>query len=295
MALLLYWRGQIYDPALLQFKGGGLSLGALLPDTVEPWQRLPALRAFSKNNLYEYINGHAEYFLAAGFRSLTVAEYRLPTDGQQPSAVVDFYDMGEPLNAFGALVDEVGGGQAIALGEGAFAGPRTLGFLAGRYYVKVAAFADGMPLLPLAEALLQGLRKGSAGQSGGELSLDRLFPDLGKVTATRYIKENYRGWSFLQRVVERRFQRADGREGQMFAVTVNEAQQAALEQAFRAFCQQEGIAIQALQEGGVRLWQLSDPYEGDWLLLPLRGQWLGIFQPLDTTILEALRRFLGHG
>ena len=52
LAGLLYWRGQIYDPALLQFKGGEGSLAALLPDQAPPWQRVAAVRRFSKNNLY---------------------------------------------------------------------------------------------------------------------------------------------------------------------------------------------------------------------------------------------------
>ncbi len=293
LAGLLYWRGQIYDPALLSFKGGGGSLVALLPDQVSPWQRVAAVRSFSKSNLYEYINGHAEYFLSAGFRALTVLEYRLPGDGQQPSAVVDVYDMGEPLNAFGVLVDEVGGGQSLPLGDGAFGGPRSLGFLSGHYYVKLAAFADGVPLHTLAEGVLQGLRKGSEG--AGMLSLDGLFLEMGKVLATRFVKENYRGWSFLQRVVERRFQRPDGQEGTQFALVVSAEQQAGLEQALRSFCAQEGMAIQESVVAGWRVLQMHDPYEGDWLVVMMPGQWLGLFQPLDEGLEEALKRFARHG
>ncbi len=289
----MYWRGQIYDPALLQFKGGGASLVALLPDQVSSWQRVAAVRSFNKNTLYEYINGHAEYFLSAGFRALTVVEYRLPGDGQQPSAVVDIYDMGEPLNAFGALVDEVGGGQPLALGDGAFSSPRSLGFLRGPYYVKIAAFADGVALEGLAEGLLHGLRTGAGG--GAMLSLDSLFPDMGKVLATRFVKENYRGWRFLQRVVERRFQRPDGSEGTQFAMVVSGEQHGALEQALRAFCHQEGMAIQESTVAGWRVLQMHDPYEGDWLMVMLPGQWLGLFQPLDESLQEALQRFARHG
>ncbi|MBF0158136.1 MAG: hypothetical protein HQL58_01300, partial [Magnetococcales bacterium] len=139
LAYGIYWQGQQYDPALLDFKSGGNSMAALLPRQADQWQRQAEVRLFSRDNLYEYINGHAEYFLGAGFRSLAVAEYRLPTDGPQPSVVVDLYDMAEPIHAFGVLMDEMGDrGEAVMIGEGGLQSQRSLGFMTGRYYVKLA-------------------------------------------------------------------------------------------------------------------------------------------------------------
>ncbi|MEO5354462.1 MAG: hypothetical protein H7835_14770 [Magnetococcus sp. XQGC-1] len=294
LASLLYWRGQQYDPTLLDFKSGGSRLTALLPLQAEEWRRQEGVRQFGKENLYEYINGHAEYFLGAGFRTLAVAEYRLPTDGQQPSAVVDLYDMGEPLNAFGVLMDEMGAaGQAVEVGAAGLQAPRSLGFIAGPYYVKLAAFADSLSLLPLAQAVHQTLQQG--GGALGKASLGVLFPDLGAVTGTRFIKENYRGWSFLQRVVERRFTRADGAQLVAFAVAGPPAQMAQLEQAFLDFFRQEETPVRETREGKLRILQIQDRYEGDWILLPLAGGWLGIFHPLDEPLRDQLRGVAPHG
>ncbi len=294
LAALLYERGQHYDPSLLDFKSGGSRMTAFLPEQVENWQRLATIRPFDKANLYEYIDGHAEYFLSAGFRALTVAEYRLPTDTQQPSAVVDLYDMGEPLNAFGVLMDEIGvGGQPVAVGDVGFQAPRSLGFVAGQYYVKLAAFADNLSLLVVAQAVHQAILKG-AGQSLGKASLNLLFPDLGMVTTTRFIKENYHGWSFLQRVAERRFQRADGTAILAFSVSVTPQQRSDLERNFLSFMQQEGTGVTETKVEGMRILQVSDRYEGDWIVLPLDTVWLGIFHPLDEEMRPALKAFAHH-
>lgn len=294
LAALLYWRGQHYDPALLDFKSAGTTLSRFLPTEAENWRRAESVRLFGKENLYEYINGHAEYFLSAGFRSLAVAEYRLPTDGKQPSAVVDLYDMGEPLNALGVLMDEMGSGQPIQVGDMGFQANRGVGFIAGPYYVKLAAFADGLPLLTVALAVRQALQK-SAGPSLERGALDGLFPNLGTVTTTRFIKENYHGWSFLQRVVERGFQRSDGRVIQAFSVLGTLAQKRAWGEAFLIFFRQEGSVVTEIQVEGITILQIADRYEGDWILIPLERGWLGIFQPWDEGLQEPLKLFLSHG
>ncbi|MBF0462395.1 MAG: hypothetical protein HQL87_13500 [Magnetococcales bacterium] len=295
LAAVLYERGQQYDPTLLNFKSAGHPLTTFLPKQVENWRREEAVRSFDKANLYEYVDGHAEYFLSAGFRALAVAEYRLPTDTQQPSAVLDLYDMGEPLNAFGTLMDEIGtNGQPVAVGEAGFQNRRGLGFISGPYYVKLAAFADDLPLLAVAQAVERALHQG-AGPSTGKLSLDGLFPDLGTVVATRFIKENYHGWNFLQRVVERSFKRADGVVIQAFSVTGTPEQMATLEQAMVAFFRQEGTAVTERREEGMRILQIADRYEGDWIVVPLARGWLGIFHPWEDAWKIPLKAFAPHG
>ncbi|MBF0584431.1 MAG: hypothetical protein HQL80_09380 [Magnetococcales bacterium] len=294
LATLLYWQGQHYDPMLLDFRAAaGNGRRVPLPERVDAWQRQPDARHFGKENLYEYINGHAEYFLSAGFRALTVVEYRLPTDGQQPSAVLDLYDMGEPLNAFGVLMDESSNGQSVPVGELGYQSQRSIGFTSGAYYVKLAAFADQLPLLPLAQAVDQGLRK-AIPSTPGSAARNFLFPDLGVVTGTRFIKEDYHGWGFLQRVVERSFNRGDGTAITAFTVSGSAKQMAAMEQAFLAFFQQEGITVTEIRAEGMRLLQIADRYEGDWLLLPMESGWLGVFHPLDELLKGQLRAFVRH-
>ncbi|MBU0985670.1 MAG: hypothetical protein KKH68_00325, partial [Proteobacteria bacterium] len=53
-------------------------------------------------NLYEYINGAAEFFIAYGFTELAGANYA-PVSGDKDTVTVDIYDMGNKLNAFGVF------------------------------------------------------------------------------------------------------------------------------------------------------------------------------------------------
>lgn len=289
LAGLNYWRGQQFDPDLLDFKAASSGNAALLPERINDWHRLGAIRRFTKANLYEYINGHAEYFLGAGFREVVVGEYG-SAGNPQPSLVVDIYDLAAPLNAFGVLMDEMGEtGQPAPVGEMGFRTGRSLGFLAGPYYVKLAAFADGMPLLEAGAAIRQTM-----GSSMAQAVLTFPFPDLGPVVVTRFIKENYRGWGFLPQVVERTFQGDDGQKLTAFLVTGTPQQQGEIREAFRRFFQQEGSEFTESTEHGLAMIQVADRYEGDWMLIALPEGWLGIFHPLDDALRQRLQQWIPH-
>ena len=70
--------GQTYDPALIQFQSSLSQTDPALsffPDKITEFSRIGQIRTFTKENLYEYVNGHAEYFISAGFSRLSVGEY----------------------------------------------------------------------------------------------------------------------------------------------------------------------------------------------------------------------------
>ncbi|MEO5361989.1 MAG: hypothetical protein H7843_16390, partial [Nitrospirota bacterium] len=106
IAAVIYMTGQRYDAAAVNFtfqKGSAESIQ--LPEDVEGYKKVGRPRQFTKNNLYEYNNGHAEYFIAKGFSSLTVYEYAKA--GTQADTLVEIYDMGKPIQAFAVLTDEL--------------------------------------------------------------------------------------------------------------------------------------------------------------------------------------------
>src|SRR5512136_2273231 len=102
IAGILYFRGQRYDPALIDFTT------VVRPQTLEPVstrqpiekpqtpstvQEVAGFRQFgethryTKENLYERVDGHAEYFISAGFQGLTVTEYNV-TGSNSPEAAI---------------------------------------------------------------------------------------------------------------------------------------------------------------------------------------------------------------
>jgi len=80
--------------------GLGAAASRLLPtDEVSGWVLRETPRTFTTENLYEYIDGNADLFLAYGFTHAAVGDY-VPTAGEGWISV-DIYDMGAPLHAFG--------------------------------------------------------------------------------------------------------------------------------------------------------------------------------------------------
>ena len=64
---------------------------------VSGWERVGSIDTYAPGTLFEYINGEAELYLKYDFVELATAIY----EREDPSIVVDMYDMGSELNAFG--------------------------------------------------------------------------------------------------------------------------------------------------------------------------------------------------
>ncbi len=267
--LLVWWDGQRYDPGLVRFeKAGADPLVAKLPQKLGDLHRAGPVRAFRPETLFEYVNGHAEYYLGAGFKRLVTAEYGPPG---KPALVVDLFDMGKGLHAFGVLMDEAGSDPTpLDLGEMGFSGTGGARFMAGPYYVRVTTFADGLD--PVAPARV--VAKGLAGEGG--LTLAFRFPDFGPVLRTRFVKSNYRGLEFLTDVVEREFEGADGPFTAFLKTDGGEGAVGAL----TAFLQSDGIAFERKDLGGKGIaYLVEDPYEGPWFFVGVGKRLVGGFGP----------------
>lgn len=287
LAAALYWEGQQYDPGLLEFKRAGSAAGLALPATLHTLPRLGEVRRYSKDNLYEYINGHAEFFIGAGFSGLTVVEYA-PPGSPQPHLVADLFDMGKPLHAFGVLMDESGeGATPLQVGAMGFQSGRGVQFIQGRFYVKLTAFDPALPLPEIAAALAAALPKGEG--------MALAFPDLGTVTATRFIKENYRGMPFLGNVLERTFTRG-GQPLTLFLLTAPGAELDKVERELTTFQEQEGMTHRREEVAGLVLTVVEDPYEGTWFYYREPERMVGVFSAPEPELVQALRPTEGkHG
>ncbi|KAA3657126.1 MAG: hypothetical protein DWQ10_13975 [Calditrichaeota bacterium] len=70
-----------------------------LPD-IEGWQLVEQPKTYTEDNLFDYINGNCELYFPYGFVRLLSATYENPTNSDE-TLVVDIYDMGTPLGAYG--------------------------------------------------------------------------------------------------------------------------------------------------------------------------------------------------
>ncbi|GAB0056454.1 hypothetical protein SIID45300_00762 [Candidatus Magnetaquicoccaceae bacterium FCR-1] len=291
IALLIYLDGQRYDSGLLDFKKAGARLSPLMglfPDQSAGLARQGEFQRFLKENLHEYVNGHAEYYLSAGFKELLVGEYGDAGAADKPRVVVDLFDMGKPLFAFGVLTGEGNNdGPEAGIGEMGFRDPRGLRFIMGPYYVKMTAFDDAVPLEEIGKSLVA-----AAGKSPGAMMTGFRFPEFGTAGATRFIKEKYRGLDFFNQVVERSFV-WQGAGVQAFQAGGSKVESREIEERLTAFLQSEEIPVETVEKGGLTVHRVRDPYEGEWFFLRAGERLIGAFGlPLEDAW-SPLQRFVG--
>jgi hypothetical protein len=285
IAVLLYREGQHFEPALISFQQSSSAgeIGRIsFPGEVAGYRLVSPVRSFGKDNLYEYVNGHAEYFLSAGFTSLSVGEYAKGAgDDAAPDMVVDIYDMGKGIQALGVLSDE-SGGQYSEMQGGilGFSTPQGMSIVKGRYYVRMAAYDQGVPADRFAEAIGAVLEGGADPFS----EFSRL-PDIGEVVSTRYIKEAYRGLDFVFNIIEREYRTADGTV-QIFAYSGQD--RAGLIQSFREYFRESGVSANESGAGDWRIFRVADPYEGDWVLISVPDAVFGVFGDFDESVIRLL-------
>ncbi len=279
----LYLEGQDSDPGLLELRPAESQLAKAVPTRLGGLERTGAVRHYGKDNLYEYIDGHAEYFIGAGFQGLTVAEYGRDAENQ-PQLVVNLYQMDSPLSAFGVLVNEAGSSASVELGTLGFTSDQGLSFIQGPYYAQLSLFDPALPALDLARALATAL----PAADGAALSFG--FPPLGTVLETRFVRASYRGLAFLNRVIERSFER-NGRELDAFLISATAAEVQGITEALDQFLAEEGVASRTESHRDLAFHAVADPYEGDWFYVALPGGLLGVFSALDPTLMEEIARF----
>ncbi|MFC1580932.1 DUF6599 family protein [Thermodesulfobacteriota bacterium] len=85
-----------------------------LPETIGSWTRPDAARIIDSSNIFKYMNGAGELYLAYGFDRLEVYEY---TSDQHDSILVEVYFMKTSNDAFGLLSMDWGG-EPVAIHAG---------------------------------------------------------------------------------------------------------------------------------------------------------------------------------
>jgi hypothetical protein len=297
IAAVLYVRGQDYDPALIDFKAameqevrGPLSSprppekSPSAPEVQEiaGFRPFGQARHYTKENLYEHVDGHAEYFIGAGFMGLTVTEY-IATDSKATQAEIqaEVFDMGKSIQSFGVLADESGENPpAVPVGAMGFRTSGGVNFIKGRYYVKISAFSPKAPVLKFAKGFADAL---SAKQDSFQIFSK--FPNLGKVENTRFVKEGYRGLNFLRNVIEREYSTGNGKI-KVALVTGSGQEMRSLMSSFLDYFRKSGIRYEKSERGDKEVYRVMDKYEGNWFLIPSRDAIFGVFGTDDEEFLK---------
>jgi len=107
--------------------------------TPENWIIYSQVKHFTAENLYEQINGRAEYYIAYDVSGLTFASFEKKSDS---NFFIDLsiYDMVNPLNAFGVFSGERSTqSKRLELGRDAYRSGANYYIWHGQYYIQIIA------------------------------------------------------------------------------------------------------------------------------------------------------------
>jgi hypothetical protein len=122
---------------------------------VAGWQKTGDTRTFAAKNLWQYIDGDADRYLAAGVVSTVTSDYKYQG---QLEATVDVYIMGNAEGARKILeTGQTKDGKAVQLGDAGVAYAQSIQFRKGPYLVRIVGY-DSTPDAPQAlTALAHGI------------------------------------------------------------------------------------------------------------------------------------------
>lgn len=176
-------------------KQGDSSLLSLLPE-VDSWKQTEKPQNYLPGNLFEYINGAAEIYLAYDFQELIVSQYKIAKG--EATIAVEIYDMIEGKNSFGIYsAERFPESQFISLGIQGYLEEGVLNFLVGRYYVKLLCFDCEEQSDDVLKLFSQEIVK-RVEDKGDFPRLLKAFPDEGRSPNTeKFILRNFMGYGFL--------------------------------------------------------------------------------------------------
>lgn len=151
---------------------------------------------FAANDLWSFIDGAADTYLALGFIDLHVTEYK---KGKE-SIKLEIYRHSDHIMAFGIYASERSSTyRFINLGSQGYTTGGAINFFRGNYYVKIKTYSEKSKTLHAEEALATRV----ADMLGGETAMPSvltLFPSENKkVNEETFVNESVLGHDFLKK------------------------------------------------------------------------------------------------
>ncbi len=241
------------------------AVGKLLPpqECAEGWviEEQPVL--YTKDNLFDYINGEAEIYFPYGFESLATARY-VSTKNPAVSLVMDVYKMGSLTEAFGIYANyRRSDDDSVKAGADAVLSSSQMLMYQDRYYARLQA--SGAPeierdvFLACGQALSIKLPRNM--EQPKELDVFKIAALTPK--SERYIAQSVLGYVFLPRGFMADAT-VNGEPAQIFMVTTDTENEArAVFNQYRAHLKESGKEAQVLDLSGGALLTAIDPlYSG---------------------------------
>ena len=188
------------------------------------WKCDGTVNQYTAENLYEYIDGEAEFFLPYGFDHCWSARYA--KTGTELALVIDAYRLGSPLEAYGVYVSfRRPEAASMAAGtEGSVTDSLCL-FYQGRFFVQIAVSGASEMAADVftacAKAVAARLPKGDAPKEAALLRAEGVVKG-----SERYLPKSLLGYPFFARGLMADAE-WDGVKGRVFIVLAESEEKAA--------------------------------------------------------------------
>jgi hypothetical protein len=192
---------------LLLFVAGFFSTASLAQEPVFPdlngFKIKTDYPVYTPDNLWDFINGAADSYLAYGFVDLHVAEYKKGRDVIK----VEIYRHSDHTMAFGIYSSERSPSfKFVSIGAQGYIADGAINFFKGNYYVKIKTYSRKDKVLQAEENLATRI----AGMLEGDVAMPPIltqFPSEGrKLNEETYINESVLGHNFLNKAFRALYQ-----------------------------------------------------------------------------------------
>jgi hypothetical protein len=208
---------------------------------------------YSPGNLWDFIDGAADNYLASGFVDLHVAEYK------KGKAVIklEIYRHSGNTMAFGIYSSERSPSfRFINLGAQGYIIDGSINFFKGSYYVKIRTYSKKEKVLLAEESLANKVAAMLTGEAAMPALLSRFPAEGKKVNEETYINESVLGHSFLNKSFKAAYQVGTD-EFAIYLVDGSSSEE--IKKTAETYIASTGIAI---VETGDSKFMISDGYNG---------------------------------
>lgn len=161
----------------------------------EGWKRTKNIQIYSRDTLYQYVNGAADLYLSYDFQDLQVAEYK---DKKKAQLTIEVYRHRTPSAAFGIYTQERPSEcNFLDIGFQSYSEEGVLNFVSGKYYVKIYGYYLGPNILSVMHEFAKKINA-NLGQKTVLIKVLECFPVQNKIkNSEKYIIKDVIGYSFF--------------------------------------------------------------------------------------------------
>lgn len=232
-------------------------------------------------NLWDFINGAADNYLAYDFQDLHVAEYK---KGKE-TIKLEIYRHSDNINTFGIYSTERSPNfRFVNLGAQGYVADGAVNFFKGNYYVKIKTYSKKPKVIQAAETLAYKVADMLPGQSEMPALLSQFPPEGKKPNEETYINKSVLGYSFLNKAFKALYQ--SGSDNFSVFLIQNPTPDATL-QTVKTYLKTTGSEEFVADEGKIAL---NDKYNGT-VFLAWKGNMLIIITGLAKDQAEIADRY----